>query len=894
MMIYSREPDGFSDVDEKMLAELAGEFANGLVLLRLRAAKVAAEESLHAREARLRLALDAGRLATWDWDIASGHVVWNEAHFRMLGYAPDSLVPSYQGWADRVHPDDRPATEQAIRQAMEQGRDYGAEFRVCWPDGTVHWLEARGRFERDAEGRAVRNYGVMQDVTERRLAERLSQALNAIHAAIHATPHVEQIMQYVITEATRALGCDTAAVSLRRANEWVVSYAHGFPVDVLGRKMSDEDEPHALLAIKLQAPLAIDDAYADPRVNRDRMRKWGVRSVLVVPLLIRQEAAGVLFFNFRNAPQAFGPAHLDFAVKLAAAVALALDNARLFADIKSELSERKKAEEARRESEERLRFALDSCRIGAWDLDLVDHTAFRSSEHDRIFGYAEPLPQWTYEQFLGHVLPEDRADVDTKFSQANATGGIWDFECRIRRQDGELRWIWAAGRHHIDPAGHGRLAGIVQDITERKRAEEEARRLHATIAQEKDRLAALVNSIADEIWFADVAGQFTLMNPSASREFKLESGAEIDIREFARTLEVLRPDGTPRPVEEAPSLRALHGELVRNQEEIIRIPAVGELRYRQVSAAPVRDICGSILGSVAVVRDITERKRAEAELQERDERIQQALRVSRSFAFEWEPATDRVTRSKDCGPILRLEGAAVESDTGAHYFQRVHAEDRERFVGLLQALTPAAPTYRTQYRILCPDGETVTLEEAGRAYFDADGRLERLAGISTDVTAREQAAAALRESRNQLSRAQEIAHLGSWELDLARNELTWLDETYRIFGLAPQEFAATYQAFLEHIHPEDRAAVDAAYAGSVRAGQEAYEIEHRIVRATTGEVRWVRRNAATCRTRRAGSSAPRAWCWTSPSASRPRTGCAKRRRSWKFACRSARRNSGRL
>jgi PAS domain S-box-containing protein len=97
----------------------------------------------------------------------------------------------------------------------------------------------------------------------------------------------------------------------------------------------------------------------------------------------------------------------------------------------------------------------------------------------------------------------------------------------------------------------------------------------------------------------------------------------------------------------------------------------------------------------------------------------------------------------------------------------------------------------------------------------------------------------LRKSEQRLVRAQEIAHLGSWELDLVKNELVWSDEVYRIFGLQPQEFSATYEAFLERVHPEDRFAVDAAYSGSLREGKDSYEIEHRVVRNGTGEVRWV-------------------------------------------------------
>ena len=83
-----------------------------------------------------------------------------------------------------------------------------------------------------------------------------------------------------------------------------------------------------------------------------------------------------------------------------------------------------------------------------------------------------------------------------------------------------------------------------------------------------------------------------------------------------------------------------------------------------------------------------------------------------------------------------------------------------------------------------------------------------------------------------------MARLGSWQLDLGTDHLSWSDEVYRIFGLQPQEFAATYEAFLERIHPDDRAAVDAAYSGSLAEDRDTYEIEHRVVRKD-GEIRIV-------------------------------------------------------
>jgi PAS domain S-box-containing protein len=98
----------------------------------------------------------------------------------------------------------------------------------------------------------------------------------------------------------------------------------------------------------------------------------------------------------------------------------------------------------------------------------------------------------------------------------------------------------------------------------------------------------------------------------------------------------------------------------------------------------------------------------------------------------------------------------------------------------------------------------------------------------------------LQESETRMKDSQKLAHLGSWTLDLVRNELAWSDEVYRVFGLQPQEFGATYEEFLAAVHPDDRAAVDAAYSDSVRDNRNGYEIEHRVVRKNTGEIRIVK------------------------------------------------------
>ena len=111
------------------------------------------------------------------------------------------------------------------------------------------------------------------------------------------------------------------------------------------------------------------------------------------------------------------------------------------------------------------------------------------------------------------------------------------------------------------------------------------------------------------------------------------------------------------------------------------------------------------------------------------------------------------------------------------------------------------------------------------------------AAIFEDITESKLAQDELQKNERRLRKSEEIAHIGSWELDLVTNKLSWSDEVYRIFGLTPQKFAATYEAFLEAVHPDDRKTVDAAYSKSLRENKDSYEIEHRVVRKTTGEIR---------------------------------------------------------
>jgi PAS domain S-box-containing protein len=136
-----------------------------------------AEAALRESEAHLQLALNAGRMGAWDWDIQTGALLWSEGHFTVLGLQVNECQPSYEVWASRVHPDDLAQAEAKIQQAMLEKKEYHHEYRLRWLDGSIHWVEARGQFTYDAQGKPNHSIGVVTEITQRKQAEQEREKL---------------------------------------------------------------------------------------------------------------------------------------------------------------------------------------------------------------------------------------------------------------------------------------------------------------------------------------------------------------------------------------------------------------------------------------------------------------------------------------------------------------------------------------------------------------------------------------------------------------------------------------------------------------------------------------------------------------------------------------------
>lgn len=247
-----------------------------------------------------------------------------------------------------------------------------------------------------------------------------------------------------------------------------------------------------------------------------------------------------------------------------------------------------------------------------------------------------------------------------------------------------------------------------------------------------------------------------------------------------------------------------------------------------------------LLRAFKILKEEEKRRQAERALKASEEKYRELVENANSIILRMD-AEGRVTFFNRFAE--RFFGFLENEIVGRHIVGTIvppaESSGRDLAVLLEQVVQNPEAYANNENENMRRNGERVWIAWTNKPILDENGRIAEVLCVGNDITDRKHARQMLQESEALLAESQEIAHLGSWSLDVGTGRLTWSDEVYRIFGFEPQEFPATYEDFLDSVHPDDRQAVDAAYSTSIRRGQSSYEIEHRIVRKRTGEVRHV-------------------------------------------------------
>jgi hypothetical protein len=299
------------------------------------------EASLRESEQRLKLALHAAKLGSWELDLKTGELSSSNECKANFGLPPQ-VEFSYSALYERIHPDDRAYVQEAVKQALEQRKDYETEYRNIWLDGSVHWILARGTGIYDADGNPTRMIGVMLDITDRKQAEeesnrqnKRSQVFSEITLKIRQSLQLETILQTAVTEVQKLLHADRVLIFRRwgDGSGTVVQEAvlPGFPV-VLGKDLldpcfeKDYQEPYRQGRVSAIANLETANIQL---CHKEFLAQFGVKANLVVPILQRDNLWGLLIAHQCEHPRNWNTTEIELLQQLANQIGIALSQAQL-------------------------------------------------------------------------------------------------------------------------------------------------------------------------------------------------------------------------------------------------------------------------------------------------------------------------------------------------------------------------------------------------------------------------------------------------------------------------------------------------------------------------------------------------------------------------------------
>ena len=404
---------------------------------------------------RLRLALESGKSLAFEWDLKSGRDTCFGDLQTILGISDTTFVGTIDDFRQGLHPDDRERVLAAIDEAERRGMQYEEEFRVRWPDGTVRWVAARGRFSYAADGQATHMLGIVTDVTARKQAE---ESLRRKESEL--------------TEAQRLAAIGSWRWDLN-TNETVWS-KELFRIAGL--------EPGSMVALD-----ATHHPHLYPPEDWERIRRCADEAIRCgTPYELDVE---MLSSGSRRWIIARGEAQRDADGRISGLRGTVQD-----------ITERKQAQQALSESEERLRLAAEAGHMFAYTWDAATDAITRSGKSSHILGIDDETPV-TGQQMLARIHLDDRTRVLAALSALTPERPQLLVSYRLVRPDGSVMWVERSSRSYFDDAGNlVRIVGMVADITPRKQAEDVLSSVSRRLleAQEAER-ARIARDLHDDI-----------------------------------------------------------------------------------------------------------------------------------------------------------------------------------------------------------------------------------------------------------------------------------------------------------------------------------------------------------------------------------------------------------
>jgi PAS domain S-box-containing protein len=757
----------------------------------------AATRQMRESEANLNRAQEVAHIGSWYLDVIHNRLFWSDEVFRIFGI-PLGTPLTYETFLAAVHADDRALVDQEWKKAL-LGAVYDIEHRIL-VGHELRWVRERAQLEFDVHGRATKGIGTVQDITERKSAEEAlreqANLLNLTHDTVFVMD-MEGVIKYWNRGAEERYG-------------WTAEQAVGRDV-------------HDLLKTVFPAPLE------QIKAELVRTGRW----------------EGELVHTRKNGTQVVVVSRWSLERdKQGAPVAILETN--------NDITERKRAEEALYRLNRELR-AISSCNqtlLRATDEQslleeicriVCEEAGYRMAwvgyaEHDEAKSVRPMAWTGTEEGYLANLgltwadTERGRGPTGTAI-RSGKTCCIEDFATDPRLapwRESALQRDFRSGIALPLKDEHANAFGSLAVYSAQPNAftSEDIRLLEELVAdlsfgivtlrsraarrqaeQEVALLSFALDKVREAAFLIDDRGRFHYVNEDACRVLGYTR---------AELLGLGVSDIDPGfPAERwADHWRALKAQRSLSFES--------RHRSRDGRTFPVEISAnyfeyGGRAYNLALVRDITEHKRAEEALRQSEAYLAEAQRLTHTGSWALDVASDKYVYVSE--ELFRIYGFDPQQGlpTRETVFRRIHPEDRNRWKASFERSCREKVDTFEEYRIVLPDGAMKHIHTIRHPVLNDAGDIIKLVGTSVDITERKRAEEALRRSEAYLSEAQRLAHTGSWALDVASDKYAYCsEECLRIYGFDPQEGLPTREAVFGRILREDWDRVTRSFEKSLR------------------------------------------------------------------------------
>jgi formate hydrogenlyase transcriptional activator len=813
LTIHSAQPNAFTPEEIRLLEELAGDLAFGIVTLRSRAARKQAEQEVTL----LSFALDKVREGAFLVDDTGRFRYGNEEGCRVLGYAREELLG--MGVAD-IDPDFPAGRWSDHWRDLKKQRSLSFESRHRTRDGRIFPVEVSANYF-EYGGRAY-NLALVRDITERKRAEEalrqseayLAEGQRLSHTGSWALDVASDKWTYWSEEMFRIFGFDPQeGIPARRA--------------LFGRILpEDRTRVEGNFQKSLRERVDTFDQYritlADGTLKHTHISRHPV---------------------------------LNEAGEIVQLVGSAMD-----------ITERKRIEETIRRHEAELRQVLDLAPQLVAEFGPDRQRLYANRPTLDYFGVT--LEEWrSIPDLFRFFHPDDRERMARDVYTGPASDVPHEFEARMRRNDGTYRWFLF--RDNVLRDEQGRITRwylAATDIEDRKRAEEE-RQAQVWFLESMDRINRAMQGTNDleQVTGDVIEAMLSIFN--SERAF-LYYPCDPDAPSFEAVMQRTRPEYpgaegvipmTPDTARGFQIMRASSGVVTfgpgcdhpligdfaksfshKSSIGIALCPKTGQpwvlamhqCSYPRVWTPDERKLLEEIarrladsLTSLLVFRSLRE---SEGALGQSESYLAEAQRLSHTGSWAFDIASDRyVYVSEEC---LRIFGFDPQKSipTGEEVMRQIHPEDRNRWKENLEKSLREKVDTSDEYRITLPDGTVKHLYTIRHPVLNDEGEVVELVGTSIDITERKQAEESQRRTWAYLTETQRLTHTGTFVSDNTTKPLYWSEELFRIFGFDPQQGLPTRDQPLQRIHPEDLDKFWQAWQRGIRNKVDA-DVEYRVV-----------------------------------------------------------------